>query len=474
VARHLYVAGVERWRDYERGTLQIETALTYQVDTCRFQIRGSRPLEGEEVIIEDDGVGRLFAGIINRVELVQMLSGKVIKMWRVEAEDYTALLDRKLVVETYENKPADEIFLDIAAKYCPDFTTSGVSSGTPEIENTGAEFEYKRPSECFRWLCDYIGWHWEPDYYKNLHFFSAEELAASAPMALLTPGGRFRLIKHSVDSQGLRNRVYVCGGTMLSDPQTLQWRANGTDRIWMLPWPPHDVSLSIDGVKKTVGVENLHSEAEFNFMMNFNEKYIRCSALTATPTDGAIMTFTASQDIPVITMVENRDSQQAIAQVQGGDGIYEHVIADKDLVTLDAAEAAGEADLREHANPRVSGSFETEVNGWRPGQIVKIHLPERGIDNDYLVQRVTITPTSANPSIWTYRVDYGGRLIGIADYLKALISTQQQVITPALMNKFKHFEEAFPIQDLMFYIKVTTPYTCGQASARCGFTVCSS
>jgi len=51
VARHLYVAGVERWRDYEQGTLQIETALTYQVDTCQLQMRGSRPSEGEEIII---------------------------------------------------------------------------------------------------------------------------------------------------------------------------------------------------------------------------------------------------------------------------------------------------------------------------------------------------------------------------------------------------------------------------------------
>ena len=353
--RHLYIAGVDRWCDLERDTLQIEQALTYQIDTCSFNIHGEQPTEGEEVIVEDDSIGRLFAGIIVKVELVD----KDLKLWAVECDDYTVLLDRRLVVESYENMSASDIFLDIVAKYCPGFTTNGVRPGAPVIESTGAEFEYKRPSECFRWLCDYVGWHWQPDYYKDLHFFSAEELANPAPM-VLRPGGKFRFGKHSIDTQGLRNRVYVRGGTMLSDPQVIQWKADGVARIWTLPWGPHEVSLTVGEVPMTVGVENLHDEEDFDYMMSFSEKYIRCSAQTATPIEGITMALTARQDIPVITMVEDYASQAAIAKVQGGDGIYEHVISDDSLISIAAAEAAGMADLREHGNPRVTGSFETE------------------------------------------------------------------------------------------------------------------
>ena len=86
--RHLYIAGVDRWCDLERDTLQIEQALTYQIDTCFFRVSGVQPAEGEEVIIEDDDIGRLFAGIIVKVELID----KDLKIWAVECDDYTALL----------------------------------------------------------------------------------------------------------------------------------------------------------------------------------------------------------------------------------------------------------------------------------------------------------------------------------------------------------------------------------------------
>lgn len=845
MARHLYIAGKDRWRDYERGTMQIERSLTYQIDTCRFQVRGERPVEGEEVIVEDSGIGlevvegpqaiftgtptfdtgmfgkglvvdtvagenleiptagiidpdegtidiriklaelqdwnnffsmsistgrfllfftadgkvcwdygpandcisslpgtvragefvritirwsasqkrrqlfvngwlmgtaaftppvglpatvsvvnnysaviddlridriwrkdikpnmawcwvsnnlpveyelatsplpvdehttlkmdfegdlktyrskseRFFAGIIVKVELARIQPDKSNRLWQVDCDDYTDLLDRYLVVETYENMAADAIFKDIAAKYCPGFTVNGVRSGAPIIESTGADFEYIRPSECFKWLCDYVGWHWQPDYYKDLSFFNATELSTPAPMDL-KPGGRFRFGKHSIDKQGLRNRVYVRGGTMLSDPQTIEWKADGVGRIWVLPWKPHEVSLQVGEVQKTVGIENVHEEADFDYLMNFQEKYIRCSAHTATPIEGITMSLTARQDINVITMVEDLESQAAIAAIQGGDGVYEHVIVDDSLINIEAAEAAGMADLREHANPRVKGNFETEyvaaggahnvavdqgwqieqlqsdyisyyfyaeeylgqgfiptkemegaikvqaslmsgggfffpvptgwnicldTNGkpgtsigykrreandwpktqgewittnieleeplqaykkywlvvqgegfqannqyvkyctasdvyaggmmvrkdgnspweeypgvdvtfrikatsiktiqetktWHPGQLVAINLPDRGVVGEYLIQKVTITPTFPNPSIWTYRVEYGGRLLGIADFLKALVSAQQkkQIVDTAILSKFVYGEDKISVTD---------------------------
>ena len=355
--RSLKIAGVERWQDLEKNSLEIEYGLTYAVDTCSFSVKGEPPTEGEEVIIEDSN--RLFAGVIVKVELARTFPSKTIKVWQIDCDDYTAILDRRLVVESYANRAADWIFKDIVEKYCPGFTVGGVQSGAPVIESTGAEFEYKRPSECFKWLCDYVGWHWQPDYYKDLSFFSAESLASPAPLALV-PGGPFRLPKHSIDTQGLRNRVYIRGGTMLSDPQEVEWKADGVARIWTLPWGPHEVSLTVGEVPQTVGVENLHDEAEFDYMMSFAEKYIRCSSQTTTPTAGATMSLTAKQEIAVISMVEDYASQAGIARVQGGDGIYEHIIEDDSLSTIQATEAAGLADLRQNGNPKVNGTFETE------------------------------------------------------------------------------------------------------------------
>lgn len=353
MARRLFIGGINRWSDYRRGTLSIDQVLTYQIDACNFRIKGEKPLQGTEVIIEDDALGRLFAGIIDQVKLVY---NKPPLVWQVDCQDYTLQMDKKLVAETYQGWTADAIARDMLSKYYPDFSTAGIRAGAPVVESTGADFSYKRPSECMKWLCDYIGWHWYVDYLKVVHFFEPSDLSAPAPISL-TPGGQFANFSVNIEHQGLRNRVYVLGGTMLSDPQTIQWMADGIARQWVVPWVPHEATLKVGEVSKTVGIESVDEEYNFDYMLNKNDKYLRCSVQTVKPVQGATMALTARQDIDVIAMVEDLESQAAIAAIEGGDGAYEHSITDDSLISIAAAEAAGMADLREWANPRTSGSF---------------------------------------------------------------------------------------------------------------------
>jgi hypothetical protein len=468
MARYLYIAGVDRWSDYQRNSMSIDQALTYQIDTCQFKVKGQKPNQGDEVIIEDDSLGRLFGGIIVKVDLDSTLPDRSNNVWVVDCDDYTAELDKKLVVETYENVTADYIFRDISAKYCPGFTTNGVRSGAPTVEKI--IFDYIHPSECYKQLCDYVGWHWSPSYYKDLSFFSVDDLATPAPMKL-TPGGRFRNLKHTIDQTGLRNRVYVRGGTMLSDPFTYEIKADGVARIWPLPHKPHNLTMLVGGVPVTVGQENVDDEATKAYLYNFEEKYVKASSQTATIAAGTTLSFTYQYDIDVITMVEDIASQQAIAAVQGGDGVYEYVITDDSLTTIDAAEAAGNADLREHANPQVKGSFETEVPGWVPGQLVDIDLPDRGIQGTFLIQKVQIVPIAEGK--WTYHIEYGGRLLGIADFLKALVSAQQKkkLNDTALLHKFAYGSETAKVSDELVNTSRVPPWKCGDSDAICGFVL---
>jgi len=53
---------------------------------------------------------RFFAGVIVKVELARVLPDKSNRLWQVDCDDYTDLIDRYLVVETYENMAADAIF----------------------------------------------------------------------------------------------------------------------------------------------------------------------------------------------------------------------------------------------------------------------------------------------------------------------------------------------------------------------------
>lgn len=109
---------------------------------------------------------------------------------------------------------------------------------------------------------------------------------------------------------------------------------------------------------------------------------------------------------------------------------------------------------------------------WSPGQLVTINLPDRGIDGTFLVQKVSISPST--PDRWTYKVDYGGRLLGIADFLKALVSAQQKkkLNDTALLHKFVYGQDNAKITDEIIPTLRSPVFICGDADAICGFVQC--
>ena len=671
-----FIAGEDRTKDIllsqgNRPTIERQLG---QEDDCRFVVKsGKRPVEGEEIIILLGLSIKLFAGIIDEVHDMELGQGIHIH-YSCKARDYTYQLNQKLVAEAYENQTADAIAKDLLEKYAPGFSDTGIMPDAPNVE--WITFDYKRPSECFQELCEYVGWEWFVDYDKVVHFYNPQESAESAPMAI-SPRGPYRNFRHSIDIVGLRNRVFVRGGKMLSDEQEFRYVADGEQRLWVLGHQPHSPWVQVGDAsqpKLKPGLEYVDEEANYAYMYNQAEKYIRCSYHTSTPQAGTTMIFSYKYPMDVITMVEDMHSQQRIAAVQGGDGVYEHQIIDDTLLTIEAAEAAGEADLRAHCNPRVKGSFETEYivpeeleavlighednkdvildwelgieqatrtgsyflmqdasagqrfkipaelaeaehvrasvlgsekffmppdfigfhiynddNGvpgntisstgfatvlgedwpsdpmepewvtveisldepleegkhywlvmiaergfenayvkfctslnnpypdgyyaartgagrwsiqagtdftfkiespvyeqlplyeyevktpahiWQPGQLLPINLPNRGITGNFLIQRVSLTPFT--PGLWTYRIEYGGRLLGIADFLKALVSAQQKkhLVDASFVSKFVYGQDFIAVSDTVEITQRTTPWYCGDEDAICGEIVC--
>lgn len=460
MARVITIAGVDRTGDIRLQDTTVELLLTYQEDSCSFTVfSGSKPNPGDEIIITQDGV-KLFAGIIDQPQDEPVAEGTV--FYKCQARDYTFRVDQKLVVESYTAQTADYIFSDIVSKYCSGFTTTHVNTGAPVIERI--TFDYQSPSDCFRQLCEYVGWSWYVDNDKDLHFFNPETENLPAPI-VIDGTTAIRKLRHDIDIVGLANRVYVRGGSMYSDPQTVEWKADGVARQWVLPWGPHEISyggasgkIGVNEVPYSIGIENIDDASTKDYLLNFQEKYIKASDGTTTPVAGVTMSFSAKQDVDVITVVEDIESQQAVAAAQGGDGIYEYSIKDDSLVSLEAAEAAGNQYLRDHGNPNVKGSFETEIAGWQPGQILSITLPGRGINGQFLIQKITLQP--CDESLWTYRIEYGGRLLGIADFLKALVSAQQKkkANDTALLHKIVSGQEIVGVEDETILLAVEPPF----------------
>ena len=114
------------------------------------------------------------------------------------------------------------------------------------------------------------------------------------------------------------------------------------------------------------------------------------------------------------------------------------------------------------------------MHTWQPGQLVRINLPDRGVDGEFLIQRVQVTPTT--PNLWTYRIEYGGRLLGIADFLQALVSAHQKrrhIEPTQSVQKYIYSEDALGLRDELQVTTRDLPYICGDVDAVCGMVVVS-
>jgi len=94
-------------------------ALSNKVDTLSFQIwkygsRTYKPTAFDEVLFYDQGV-LVFGGYI--LQFSESIAGVDRQMYSVACVDYTHVLDRRLVVERYEEKPVISIICDILNRY---------------------------------------------------------------------------------------------------------------------------------------------------------------------------------------------------------------------------------------------------------------------------------------------------------------------------------------------------------------------
>lgn len=328
----------------------------------------------DEIIVTQNGI-IIFSGRILQAEYERLGTGEV--LLDLSAVDYTRDLDRNLVVEGYENKTDKEIIEDIVARYCQGtgITTNNVLTGVTINKIT---FNYVQPSQCFRKLCELTGRSWYLDYDKDVHYFP---LATNvAPFNIDSTTATYSDLKLGKDNSDIRNRVYVRGSTYLSDFTTISQVADGEQIIFLLPNKPHDFTLKEGGVTKTVGIKNIDDPASYDYLLNYQEKYVE-KANGTPPAASTVMEFTYKYDIPILVAVEDKDSIEDIGQ-------FEYAIFDTNIQNQDDARARALAELTDYADSIVDGSFVTYTDGFRAGQYININLSDFNVNEDYLIQKV--------------------------------------------------------------------------------------
>lgn len=445
MARSLTINGTERIGDLLAGTLEVEAALTYELDTCQFSVRGVAPAWGQEVIVEDDDLGRVFAGTVVKVVAVWD-PVKELNTYQVDCDDYTTMLAAKRVTERYEGMTASAVFQALADKYAPAFTIGTLPTSATDVGYLDL-LEIPLP-DAFTMVCEATGCEWWPDYFKALHFISGADLTP-APFTL-EPGGAFTGFKYAVDLQGMKNRITVRGGTAVSDDQYTFTRQVTSQREWTLPHIPRMViSLTLDGEEQLVGWDGIDDEASVDFLVNPNAYTLKVAeGYVIEPAQGEparSLVFTFRYEVPVIVVVDDLESQALMASYTGTDGIYEGSVIDNNITSLTQALATGQAELDRWANPRTGVTFKTHRGDWRPGQIVSVDLPDRAVQDDFQVQAVKVE--SYTEEHWMAEVVAGSSLFGLAYFLAKTLKRQARPEDAGMVHKVQSGSSAFTLDD---------------------------
>ncbi len=273
-------------------------------------------------------------------------------------------------------------------------TLKNVSKGTKAVEDMRVQF--KKPSVVIERLAKTILYFWYVDNDRDIHFFAND--AREADFEITCATDTCGTVSLQADLAQVKNRQTVRGGLAPEQTEYTQNQVNdGEMESWRLDFPPKGLrifvsttGLEADLQEKTVGVENLVDDTQYDYTFNFAEKHVLRASDAIIP-DGGLLRMTYLPYKPVRVRVSAPDSISALAVLTGGDGIYDgSVINDQSLRTFEDARQRAQAEVDTYKNPILTFNWNSDVEGLNVGEIVKITNGKRGLAQEPLqVQKIS-------------------------------------------------------------------------------------
>ena len=417
---NITINSVDRTNDVKQGSLRIEDIINDKINTCRFTLDNLNsngiPSPDQEISITLDDDTKIFAGYIVNVAYKNKPSSGGELVANISCVDYGRLLDRNLVHKTYTDETDQAIIQDIVDTYCEGFgiTTDNVSEGATIDQ---ISFNYIQPSQAIRRIAELTGRHWYIDYDKDIHYFPLA--TSSTPFDIDSTTTSYWDFKVRKDAAQIKNRVYVRGGTKLSEFTTYEELGDGKKTKFPLPDKPHSVTVEVNDSEETVGIKNVDTSG-YDWYLNYQEKYLEQDSGGSVLTDSDTLKVTYKYDIPILVAVENTASILEHGQ-------REFAIFDKSISTTQAARDRASGELTDYANNLIEGSFKTFTAGFVSGQYININLSDFGINDDYVVQKVVMRGIGGGHYVYEIYVA-SAKTLGIIKFLIKLLEANKELI----------------------------------------------
>jgi len=426
------INGVDKTTLINWRSLSVNDIINAQASEAQFSLichanQTYRPAIRDEVIITD-GATKVFAGKI--LSIKDRVEGKISTI-SISAKDYTAELDRVIVTDNFTSQTVNQIITSLVADYLAGTGITMTNVACTTLITT-ASFNSIPLSQVIQILAEQVNYSWYIDYDKDIHFFARN--TEMAPFNLDDSSGNFiwDSLELEQDISQLRNVVIVRGGDKVATvarPKNHVGDANqktfNTD--YQFNSKP---TVTVGGVSKTVGLENIDQDASFDCLWDYNQKYIR---FVAAPAAAAAVTITGYPLIPIFVQVEDAASI-------GQNGRHEFKKTDKSINSAEEAKQYADAQLEAYGNSVREGNFRTYTSGLSSGQTINITVTDRNISETFVIQSVTLSMYSANNGIWSVELATL-RTVGIIDFLQKLLTDQTRQITIDSNEKLEKYYE---------------------------------
>lgn len=342
------------------------------------------------------------------------------------------------------------LFFDHMAAFTGSFTIQNVIRG--DLKFNDIRVRYKRFSQVIEDLSKRLSMFWFIDKERDVNLFESDDSAA--PFALTDSSENYRQLHIETDMAQLRNRVVVRGGEAPSEDLYTQIKvADGEESSFRLDYKPSGLLMYIDdggGYDPiTIGVENFVDESTVEYVYNFNEKNVRKTTGTATPTAGYKVKFTYYPYQPIRVRVTDPVSIAAMAVLTGGDGAYDGApIDDSQLSSFVDARLRGLAELSQYSNPIRTATFDTDIDGLEAGQLLTVTDSSRSISSEtFLIQKVSRKVRENDR--FTYKVTASTTLFGVIEFFQMLLKKSDKIdVSPSeLIDAMMNADETVTVTD---------------------------
>ena len=445
-------------------SVQVSLVLTKEISKFQWMMRQtaySPTLAINDTIDVYQNGAHIFGGTLTEMETT--IAGGILPVINYTATDWSFALNKKLVVKTYTNMDPADILADIITNFAPagyDTTTYVQRGGflVPSIK-----LNYEQVTKAIQKLATLIGWDWNVDADKKVHFFLNENISAPFDIEDANDMLEWPSLDIDIDLTNMKNSVYVIGGkydkTFTAGNTPDNYKTDGVQQAFQLAYAydQSTIVITLAGVTQTFGI--LNQVTDPSTVQVLYDPTAPNIQFTTTPTAGQTVQVYGKAKIPIIAHAQDSAGIANYGEIQD-------VIIDSQITTIAEAQQRAQADILQYGHAVYDVKFNTLQTGLAVGQTIYLNSAKLGYTNiPLIIKRLTGNGYSPTQILWQVEC-YGSDVVTFVDLMSGLLQAEAQTATTdsTILENLIITTEPLALTDSVAVFHSAEPYFWGPTS----------